>query len=354
MANDHKNPVFDKSTESPHRPRVGRFPTIRMRRNRRHSWSRRLVREHSLTADDLIWPIFVRTGTALRQPIEALPGVLRYSIDQLASVADEAVALGIPAVAIFPFIEAELKNSDGSEAVQSDNIVCQAITAIKAAQPNLGVICDAALDPFTDHGHDGIVVDDYVVNDASVEILCQQSLVQAAAGCDVIAPSDMMDGRVGAIRACLDAHGFEHVQILAYAAKYASGFYGPFRSAIGSSGNLAGGSKATYQMDPANSAEALREVELDLGEGADMVMVKPAMPYLDIITRVKSQFGVPTFGFQVSGEYAMLQAAGGHGWLDLERVMMESLICIKRAGADGILTYFAPAAARRIMADQRR
>ena len=326
----------------------GSFPSVRLRRNRRHDWSRRLVRETNLSVNDLIWPIFVRAGTALREPVTEMPGVLRYSVDQLAAVAEEAVSLGIPAVAIFPFIEPALKDSTGSLSIQAGNLVCQAISAIKAAQPGLGVICDAALDPFTDHGHDGVIIDDYVANDESVEILCQQSLVQAAAGCDVIAPSDMMDGRVAAIRRCLDENGFTQVQIMAYAAKYASCFYSPFRAAIGSTTMLGSASKATYQMDPGNSLEALREVELDIAEGADMIMVKPAMPYLDIISRVKSQFGVPTFGYQVSGEYGMLQAAAGQGWLDIERAMIESLISIKRAGADGILTYFAPTVARRL------
>ena len=323
------------------------FPTTRLRRNRRHDWSRRLVREHTLTPDDLIWPVFVCEGRDRAEPIGAMPGVERLSADRVAEAAGEAASLGIPAIALFPQTPPEKKDEDGSEATNPDNLVCRAIRAVKEAHPEIGVVCDAALDPFTSHGHDGVIRDGYVANDESVEILCRQSLVQAAAGCDVIAPSDMMDGRVGAIRAALDAEGFDRVQIMSYAAKYASGFYGPFRDAIGSLGALKG-DKKTYQMDPANGDEALREVELDIAEGADMVMVKPGLPYLDIVRRVKDRFGVPTFAYQVSGEYSMLRGAVDRGWLDGDRVILEALMSFKRAGADGVLTYFALDAARRL------
>ncbi len=323
------------------------FPTTRLRRNRRHDWSRRLVREHTLTPDDLIWPIFVCEGRDRAEPIGAMPGVERLSADRVALAAGEAKSLGIPAIALFPQTPPEKKDEEGTEATNSDNLVCRAIRAVKEAHPEIGVVCDAALDPFTSHGHDGVIRDGYVANDESVDILCRQSLVQAAAGCDVIAPSDMMDGRVGAIRAALDAEGFDRVQIMSYAAKYASGFYGPFRDAIGSLGALKG-DKKTYQMDPANGDEALREVELDIAEGADMVMVKPGLPYLDIVRRVKDRFGVPTYAYQVSGEYSMLRGAVDRGWLDGDRVILEALMCFKRAGADGVLTYFAVDAARRL------
>jgi len=324
------------------------FPQTRMRRNRRDGWRRRLVRESHLHAEDLIWPVFVQEGDGLSTPITSLPGVSRYSIDRLVEAAAEAAELGIPAIAIFPKIDLVHKTPDGEHCADPGNLVCRAVQAVKAAVPDLGVICDVALDPFTTHGQDGLLRDNYVVNDETVAVLCQQALNQAAAGCDVIAPSDMMDGRIGAIRRALDAAGYIDVQIMAYSAKYASAFYGPFRDAVGSKGALGGGDKRTYQMDPANSAEALREVRLDLEEGADMVMVKPGMPYLDVVRRVKDTFGAPTFVYQVSGEYAMLHAAGQNGWLDLERVMMESLVSFKRAGADGILTYAAPWAARRL------
>ena len=324
------------------------YPATRLRRTRRHEWTRRLVREHTLTVDDLIWPLFVHdpgTGPA-RVAIPSMPGVERLSIDELVIEAREAVALGIPAIAIFPVIDAALKTPDGEHAHDPDNLVCRAVRAVKQACPELGVICDVALDPFTTHGQDGIVRDGYVVNDLTVTALCQQALVQAAAGCDVLAPSDMQDGRIGAIRSALEAEGFHDALILSYAAKYASAFYGPFRDAVGSAKNLGGGDKRTYQMDPANSDEALREVAMDLEEGADMVMVKPGMPYLDIVRRVKDRFGVPTYAYQVSGEYAMLAAAGQLGFLDQERVMLESLLSFKRAGADGILTYAAKTVAR--------
>ncbi|MBM3516783.1 MAG: porphobilinogen synthase [Alphaproteobacteria bacterium] len=320
-----------------------------MRRNRRYPWSRRLVSETRLSVDDLIWPLFVhdREGSA---PVPSMPGVVRHSLAGLAEAAGEAVALGIPLVALFPAIEPGLRTPDGEEAINPDNLVCRAVRAVKAAQPGLGVLCDVALDPFTSHGQDGLVRDGYVVNDETVETLCRQAIVQARAGCDVIAPSDMMDGRVRAVRDALDAEGFERVLIMSYAAKYASGFYGPFRDAVGSAGFLGGGDKRTYQMDAANGDEALREVALDIAEGADMVMVKPGMPYLDIVHRVKEAFGVPTFAYQVSGEYAMLSAAAANGWLERDKVMMESLLGFKRAGADGILTYFARDAARLLTA----
>ena len=323
------------------------FPTTRLRRNRRHDWSRRLVRENTLTPDDLIWPVFVREGRDMAEPVASMPGVDRLSVDRIAVAAGEAKALGIPAIALFPQTPPDRKDEDGTEATNPDNLVCRAIRAAKDAHPDIGVICDAALDPFTSHGHDGVIRDGYVANDESVEILCRQSVVQAAAGCDVIAPSDMMDGRVGAIRSALDNEGFDRVQIMSYAAKYASGFYGPFRDAVGSSTALKG-DKKTYQMDPANGDEALREVELDIAEGADMVMVKPGLPYLDIVRRVKDRFGVPTFAYQVSGEYAMLRGAVDRGWLDGDRVILEALMAFKRAGADGVLTYFAVDAARRL------
>jgi porphobilinogen synthase len=319
-----------------------------MRRNRRTAWSRRLVAENRLTVVDLIWPIFVHDGAAKRTPIPSMPGVDRLSVDLVTVAAAEAAELGIPAIAIFPATDPAKKSPDGDEAFNPENLVCKSVRAVKKACPELGVICDVALDPYTTHGHDGLLREGYIVNDETVEALCKQALNQANAGCDVIAPSDMMDGRVGAIRKALDAQGFQHVQILAYAAKYASAFYGPFRDAVGSAPNLAGGDKKTYQMDPANGDEALREVALDIAEGADMVMVKPGMPYLDIVHRVKEAFGLPTFVYQVSGEYAMLSAAAERGWLDRDRVMLESLLAFKRAGADGVLTYFAVDVAKRL------
>jgi porphobilinogen synthase len=316
----------------------------RMRRNRRTDWSRRLVRESTLTVDDLIWPIFLVDGDGVRQPVGAMPGVDRLSIDEAVKAARQAVALGIPAIALFPYTDPARRDETGSEALNPKNLVCSATRALKAAVPGLGVITDAALDPYTSHGHDGLLVGDEVVNDASVEQLVVQSLIQAEAGADVIAPSDMMDGRVGAIRRALDMNGFQNVQIMAYTAKYASAFYGPFRDAIGTSKTLIG-DKRTYQMDPANGDEALREAELDIAEGADMIMVKPGLPYLDIVWRLKEAFAVPTFAYQVSGEYAMIRGAADNGWIDGDKAMMESLIAFKRAGADGILTYFAPMAA---------
>jgi porphobilinogen synthase len=321
----------------------------RPRRNRKAEWTRRLVAENVLTVDDLIWPLFLVEGTSRRTPVAAMPGVDRVSVEEAVREAERAVALAIPAIAFFPFTDATLKDEFGSEAFNEDNLVCRACRAIKKEFPRLGLITDVALDPYTSHGHDGLMAGERILNDESVAALVRQALVQARAGADVIAPSDMMDGRVGAIRAALDSEGFEDVQILAYAAKYASAFYGPFRDAIGSSGVLKG-DKRTYQMDPANSDEAIREVAADLEQGADMVMVKPGLPYLDIVRRVKETFEVPTFVYQVSGEYSMIMAAAQNGWLDGDKAMMESLIAFKRAGADGVLTYFAPRAAEKLRA----
>ena len=323
------------------------FPAIRMRRLRQADWSRRLVRENALSAGDLIWPLFVVDGENKRVPVESMPGVERLSIDLAAAAAEEAASLSIPVIALFPYTDFSLRNDRATEAANPDNLVCRAVRAIKAAAPDVGVLCDVALDPYTSHGHDGILIGEEIANDETVEILIEQALVQSEAGCDIIAPSDMMDGRIVAIREALEARGHRNTLIMAYAAKYASAFYGPFRDAVGSSSMLKG-DKRTYQMDPANSDEALREVELDLAEGADMVMVKPGMPYLDIVRRVKDEFAAPTFAYQVSGEYAMLMAAIGNGWLDRDRAIMESLIAFKRAGADGVLTYFAREAARRL------
>jgi len=314
---------------------------IRPRRNRKAEWARRLVRENVVTTDDLIWPVFIIDGSNKRSPIASMPGVDRLTVDQVVRDAERAVKLDIPCLALFPYTEPGLRDEVGSEALNADNLVCQAVRAVKREFPDLGILCDVALDPFTSHGHDGLIRDGVILNDETVEVLVKQALVQAEAGCDIIAPSDMMDGRVGAIRAALDGAGFQDVQIMAYAAKYASAFYGPFRDAIGSAKTLTG-DKRTYQMDPANSDEALREVELDIAEGADMVMVKPGLPYLDIVRRVKDTFGMPTFAYQVSGEYAVIAAAAGNGWIDGDRAMLESLVSFKRAGADGILTYFAP------------
>ncbi len=324
---------------------LGRFPATRMRRNRRDGWNRRLVAESALAPADLVWPLFVHDRDEARVEIPSLPGVARHSVESLVAEAGRARALGIPLIAVFPAVEPDLKTSDGDEATNPDNIVCRAVRAVKTAHPDLGVMCDVALDPFTTHGHDGLVRDGHVVNDETVEVLARQAVVQAEAGCDVIAPSDMMDGRVGAIRSALDAAGHDATRILAYSAKYASALYGPFRDAVGSAPNLGGGDKKTYQMDPANGDEALREVALDVAEGADMVMVKPGMFYLDVVRRVKDAFGMPTLVYQVSGEYAMMKAAGLNGWLDGDRVIAESLLCLKRAGADGILTYAAAEAA---------
>lgn len=328
-------------------PNWGKYPTTRLRRNRQHDWSRRLVAENRLTVDDLIWPVFVHDGENRRAAIPSMPGVERLSIDLLVQAAGEAKALGIAAIALFPATPPEKKTPEAEEAWNPDNLVCRTVRALKAAHGDgIGIMCDVALDPYTSHGQDGLVRNGYVVNDESVEALCKQALVQAAAGCDVIAPSDMMDGRIGAVREALDANGFQHVLIMSYAAKYASAFYGPFRDAVGSASSLGQGDKRTYQMDPANGDEALREVALDWAEGADMVMVKPGMPYLDIVARVKQAFAAPTYVYQVSGEYAMLCAAAQNGWLDRRRVVVESLLAFKRAGADGVLTYFAIEAAK--------
>jgi len=321
--------------------------TVRPRRNRRAEWARRMVRETVLTANDLIWPLFLVDGSKVRAPIASMPDVDRLSVDAAVIAAERAAELAIPCIALFPYTEPGRRDDVGSEALNPDNLVCRAIRAIKRAVPDIGVLCDVALDPYTSHGHDGLMRDGVILNDETVEVLVKQALVEAEAGCDIIAPSDMMDGRVGAIRSGLDAAGFGEVQIMAYAAKYASAFYGPFRDAVGSSATLTG-DKRTYQMDPANSDEALREVELDLAEGADMVMVKPGLPYLDILHRVKEAFAVPTFAYQVSGEYAMIMAAVGNGWLDGDKAVMESLIAFKRAGADGVLTYFAARIAKKL------
>jgi porphobilinogen synthase len=313
-----------------------------MRRNRMKAFSRRLVAENSVSTDDLIWPLFVIEGTNCAEAIASMPGVNRWSIDRLIDQAGLALSLGIPAIAIFPSIDPAQKDAAGSLARDGNNLVCRAVAAVKSAHPDLGIICDVALDPFTDHGHDGLFVDGQILNDETIAILCEQAVHQANAGCDIIAPSDMMDGRVGAIRTALDAAGHQDVQIMAYAAKYASGFYGPFREAVKAGSQLGSGGKATYQMDPANGDEALHEIALDLAEGADIVIVKPGMPYLDILHRTKTEFGVPCVAYQVSGEFAMLCAAAQNGWLDRDRVMMESMLAFKRAGADAILTYFAP------------
>ncbi|MCB9762160.1 MAG: porphobilinogen synthase [Alphaproteobacteria bacterium] len=327
-----------------------RFPTTRLRRMRRDDWSRRLVREARLSVDDLIWPVFLTDGDNQRVDVPSMPGVQRLSVDLAVQDIAAAAALGVPAVALFPATDPALKTEDGRESCNPENLVCRAVRAIKAQVPDVGLICDVALDPYTSHGQDGLLRDGQVVNDETLEVLCLQAVVQAEAGCDVIAPSDMMDGRVGAIRDALDGAGYTDVRILAYSAKYASAFYGPFRDAVGSKGSLGSGDKRTYQMDPANGDEALHETALDVSEGADMVMVKPGMPYLDLVWRVKSAFGLPTFVYQVSGEYAMLRAAAERGWLDWDRVLMESLLGFKRAGADGVLTYGAVEIARRLQA----
>ncbi len=323
------------------------FPAARMRRMRRDAFSRRLMRENRLSPDDLIYPVFIVEGAGERRPVESMPGIFRLGVDELLKEAKQAATLGIPALALFPSPAEDAKTVDGREAWNPDGLVQRATAELKSALPELGVICDVALDPYTTHGQDGIIDDSgYVLNDETVDALTRQALSQARAGADIVAPSDMMDGRIGAIRAALEQEGAVHTRILAYSAKYASSYYGPFRDAVGSSGSLGGGDKRSYQMDPANSDEALREVALDLAEGADMVMVKPGMPCLDIVRRVKDAFGAPTFVYQVSGEYAMHMAAARNGWLDGDAVMLESLLAIKRAGADAILTYFAPAAAR--------
>jgi len=331
-------------------PPLAAYPALRLRRLRQADWTRRLVRETTLTPNDLIWSAVVHDGEG-RVPVPSMPGVERWSVAEAAKAAKEAKALGIPAIAIFPYIDAEKKDPEGSAAVDPDGLVCRAVKAMKDAAPEVGVMCDVALDPFTEHGHDGVVEDGRILNDATIERLVEQGLAQAAAGCDILAPSDMMDGRVGALRAALEAAGFQDTMIMSYAAKYASAFYGPYREAIGS-GKLGSGAldnpadKKTYQMDLGNSEEALREVALDIAEGADMVMVKPGLPYLDIVRRVVEAFAMPTFAFQVSGEYAMLMAAAQNGWLEQDRAILETLSAFRRAGCAGVITYFAPVAAR--------
>lgn len=323
------------------------FPTSRPRRLRRDDFTRRLVRENTLTVDDFIYPVFVAEGKGLREPVSSLPGVVRYSPDTLLSVAEECVELGIPVLSLFPAIDPSLKTPDGIEATNPDGLIPRVVSALKQRFPELGILTDVALDPYTSHGQDGVIDEDgYVINEPTVEILIRQAVAQADAGVDIVAPSDMMDGRIGAIRAALEAKQHIHTRIMAYSAKYASAFYGPFRDAVGSANNLGKSNKMAYQMNPGNLDEAIREVAADLQEGADMVMVKPGMPYLDVLRRVKDTFRVPTFAYQVSGEYAMIKAASANGWLDHDKVMMESLLGFKRAGADGILTYFAIEAAK--------
>lgn len=324
-----------------------RFPQTRLRRNRHDAWTRRLVAENALSVDDLIWPVFLREGSGEASPVASMPGVFRASLDGLAAHVEPAVKLGIPAIAFFPATDPARKDAEGTEATNPNNLVCSAARLIKREFPELGLIGDVALDPYTSHGHDGVIRNGYVANDESIAMLVRQAQVQAEAGIDIIAPSDMMDGRVAAIRETLDQAGLIHTRIMSYAAKYASAFYGPFRDALGNLGTLKG-DKKTYQMDPANSDEALREVAMDIAEGADMIMVKPGMPYLDIIRRVRERFEMPTFAYQVSGEYAMIEAAAQNGWIDGERAMMESLMAFKRAGCQGVLTYFAPRAAARL------
>ncbi|WP_050461671.1 porphobilinogen synthase [Herbaspirillum autotrophicum] len=324
-----------------------RYPAIRMRRMRKDAFSRALMQENVITASDLIYPVFIQEGQNQRTAVGSLPGVERLSVDLLLPVAEECVALGIPVLALFPVIDPSLKTPDGIEAINPDGLIPRAVSELKKHFPELGILTDVALDPYTSHGQDGVMnADGYVLNDETTALLVQQALTQAQAGVDIVAPSDMMDGRIGAVRNALEAQQFIHTRIMAYSAKYASAFYGPFRDAVGSAANLGKGSKSTYQMDPANSDEALREVALDLEEGADMVMVKPGMPYLDIVRRVKDEFKVPTFAYQVSGEYAMIKAAAQNGWLDHDKSMMEAMLAFKRAGADGVLTYFARDIAR--------
>jgi len=330
---------------------TGQYPATRMRRMRRDPFSRALMRENTVTAADLIYPVFILDGENQRQQVASMPGVERLSVDLLMGVAEECVALGIPVLALFPVIDAALKTHDGVEATNPDGLVPRAVRRLKQQFPQLGILTDVALDPYTTHGQDGLPDETgYIVNEKTIEMLTRQALAQAEAGVDVVAPSDMMDGRMGAIRNALEERGFIHTRLMAYSAKYASAFYGPFRDAVGSSANLGKADKNTYQMDPANSDEALREVALDIAEGADMVMVKPGMPYLDVVRRVKDEFKVPTFAYQVSGEYAMIKAAAQNGWLDHDKVMMESMMAFKRAGADGVLTYFALDVARKLKA----
>ena len=325
------------------------FPRIRMRRNRMSNFSRRLISENNVSLDDLIYPIFITYGSNIKEEVESMPGIYRYSLDLLHKEIEYISSLFIPAIAFFPKVQNALKTSDGKEALNKNNLICKAIEISKKVNPKLGVICDVALDPYTDHGHDGIIINNQIDNDETLSILCKQALVQAEAGCDIIAPSDMMDGRVGFIRDALDKNGFTNVQIMSYAAKYASAFYGPFRDAVGSNLSLLKKSKKSYQMDPANSDEALKEIALDISEGADMVIVKPGMPYLDIIYRVKQEFKMPTYAYQVSGEYSMIKNAIEKGWFDEDRIIFESLIAFKRAGCNGIITYFAPNIAKKLL-----
>ena len=324
------------------------FPRIRMRRNRMKNFSRRLVSETTISTDDLIYPIFITFGNNKKESIESMPGIYRFSLDLLKEEIEYISSLDIPAIAFFPMIQQSLKSSDGKEAFNKNNLICEAIKISKSINKNLGVICDVALDPYTDHGHDGIIINDEIDNDQTLKILCKQALVQAEAGCDIIAPSDMMDGRVGIIRDALDNAGYNDVQIMSYGAKYASAFYGPFRDAIGSLGNLSTKGKQSYQMDPSNSDEALKEIALDLSEGADMVIIKPGMPYLDIIYRVKQEFKIPVYAYQVSGEYSMIMGAIKNGWFDEKKIIMESIMAFKRAGCNGIITYFAPFIAQQL------
>ncbi|MDC3140320.1 porphobilinogen synthase [Alphaproteobacteria bacterium] len=325
------------------------FPRIRMRRNRMSNFSRRLISENNISLDDLIYPIFITYGSNIKEEVVSMPGIYRYSLDLLHKEIEYISSLFIPAIAFFPKIQNALKTSDGKEALNKNNLVCKAIKISKKVNPKLGVICDVALDPYTDHGHDGIIINNQIDNDETLSILCKQAIIQAEAGCDIIAPSDMMDGRVGFIRDALDKNGFTNVQIMSYAAKYASAFYGPFRDAVGSNLSLSKKSKKSYQMDPANSDEALKEIALDISEGADMVIVKPGMPYLDIIYRVKQEFKMPTYAYQVSGEYSMIKSAIEKRWFDEDRIIFESLIAFKRAGCNGIITYFAPIIAKKLL-----
>ena len=328
---------------------INSFPRVRMRRNRLSEFSRKIVSENNFSVNDLIYPIFITYGSKVKEEINSMPGIYRFSLDQLHKEIEYISSLNIPAIALFPKIENELKTPDGKEALNSNNLICEAIKISKKVNPDLGVITDVALDPYTDHGHDGIIHNNQIDNDLTLDILCKQAMLQAQAGCDILAPSDMMDGRVGAIRDTLDKHELINVQIMSYAAKYASSFYGPFRDAVGSAVNLSKKSKKSYQMDPANSAEALREIRLDINEGADMIIIKPGMPYLDIISKAKNEFNFPVIAYQVSGEYSMIRAAIQNGWFDEEKIIFETMMCFKRAGCDGIITYFAPFVAQKLI-----
>jgi porphobilinogen synthase len=333
--------MSDKHPTNHGRQPFGQYPRIRMRRNRSHDWVRRLVAEKVLTPADFIWPVFVKEGGAAKEPVPAMPGVNRLTVPALVKAAEQAAKLGIPMLSLFPYVPKERKTEDARESYRTDNTIGKAIRALKKAVPEIGIMSDVALDPYITHGQDGLERGGRILNDETIEVLIKQSLALAEAGVDVVGPSDMMDGRIGRVRDALDANGFQHVKIMAYSAKYASNFYGPFREAVGSKSALGRADKRTYQMDPANGDEALREAALDVAEGADMLMVKPGMPYLDVLWRMKRQFGMPTFAYQVSGEYAMMKAAAANGWLDNDKVVLEALMCFKRAGADGILTYSA-------------